>query len=242
MNLLTIFAFATLSALFQDLQAPMGDQANRDVVHKEQADLGEAVEYKLDNALAEDQVTWVVIVPENIQVNTFDHDTVLIVDPPVNFTGRVRVMCRVVNFDTQEILDMNVTTNFGSSTKPKPEEKPKPDISKPSAPDNGSDIIVTDDGLMIQTKIRELSREAAPQYSGEVYGAWAKAADRLTKGVDLTEVNNTLVSDLDASVESGNTAWRKHFEIVFTLIDGKPASEAAELYQGIADGIKDKQK
>ena len=241
MNLLAILAFASLSAFLQDLQAPMvGDQPNRDVMHKEQAELGEAVEYKLDNARSDDNVTWVVIVPENIQVNTFDHDTVLIVDPPVDFTGRVRVMCRVVNFESQEILDMNVTTNFGKTKNPSP--KPSPDIAKPSIPDDDENIIITDDGLMIQTKIRELSREAAPKYSGEVYGAWAKAADRLRKNVDLTEVNNTLVSDLDASVESGDTLWRKHFEIVFTLIDGKPASEAAELYQGIADGIKDKQK
>jgi len=241
MNLFTIIAFVTISAFFQDLEAPMlGDTAPRDVVHKEQAELGEAVEYKLDNALEDDKVSWVVIVPENVQVNTFDHDTVLIVDPPVNFSGRVRVMCRVVNFGNQEIIDLNVTTEFGKPDATTP--PPKDDIAKPTVPSDGSDIIVTDDGLMIQTKIRELSREAAPQYSGEVYGAWRKAADQLKKNADLTSVNNTLVKDLDASVESGDTAWRKHFEIVFTLIDGKPASEAAELYQGIADGIKDKQK
>ena len=241
MNVLTIIMCCVAGCAFQELEAPVDTKMeSRDILHKDMAGLGEAVEYKLDNSQSEDKVSWVVIVPDSIKVTTFIHDTVLIVDPPVDFRGKIRVMCRVVNFATEEIDDINVTTVFDNGS---PAVRPDNDITipvRPSKPDDG--IYVTDDGLMIDKKTRAMSRQAAPQYSGEVYGAWNKAADQLRRDVALDVVNKNLVADLDASVESNDTEWREHFDIVFSEIEGKPASQAAKLYRGIAQGIKDKQK
>jgi hypothetical protein len=208
------FLFLTMAAIM-----PQQETAPRSVSVKENVGQGEAVEFLLKDAREGDVINWLILSPSDLELKTFEHGTSFIVDPPVDFSGRIRVVCRVANFDTREIKDIDAFTMVGVSANQGAEVA----VSQPAAPAK----IIT---------LREISKQNAPEYNGQVYGIWKKASERIENGIPIGAVNKELVDQLN---ESRVTGWQRHFETVFNSLNGQSSDRAAELYLEIAEGIKD---
>ena len=211
------FLFA---AFLLTLAANVNAQTQRSIEAQEFARIGEAVEFRLVGAAEADDIDWLILSP-SIKFKTFENSTSLIIDPPVDFTGEVEVLCRVVNFETSEKFDARAKVLFVSSSFEIPEQKPAREASRISE---------------LESVVQKISFIAAPKYDGEVAEAYENAGLALRRGVDLETVNNGLAEALTGKGE----AWAEHFDKVFSQLEGVSVSRADELYLAISRGIKDR--
>lgn len=214
--LMTIITAATMMCAQEQTPKPI---PARTVQVLQRIQPGEAVEFTLENTQDGDAVTWLILHPTDEDFQIFNHTTSFIVDPAIGYYGRIKVVCRVVNFDTRETLDLEASTMVeepmgGGGQSVESNETPVPGVV---------------------TMLHSISAEAAPGFDGVVYGSWNKAAKALAANKDINDVNKQLAADLNAGALVG---WATHYQQVFDYIskEGTPTNRA-DLYAAVASGV-----
>ena len=202
--------------------------------------VGQPIKFSVQDAEAGDLISWQVLSPrggDTTVINT-EFGIEFIVDSGCRFTGRVEVLCTVVNFGTekfiQEVIDCEVEGDIPDPTPPDPEPippDPEPDWSSDVAPDRFDNI-----GQRIDTAIHDsggLTRRA------ELAGNFATLAAKM-KSYDI-RTPSAAKEFLVNFASRFRPEWNDVFAILSTDGAGRPGmvwSEVIDYYVAISAGIK----
>lgn len=211
--------------------------AQTTVTGPETAQVGEPIKFKIEEGEAGDIIQWQLLSPR--RENTFIINTELglefIVDAGCKFSGKVEVLCTVVNFENKKFIQEVMDCTVGN-----PDQPDTPDVpDNPDVPDDNFVSKVKPDkfdniGIRIDTVAHNAGMTRRMQLSDE----FKKVAEQM-RNYEL-RTPGAVKAKINAFIPPYRPEWNAVFNLM--AADGENRvgmvwSETADWYESCANGM-----